>query len=66
MVFVLPFEREFTLIGTTDSDFAGDPAAVAPTGEEINYLCNSVNNYFRHAIEVRRCEMGFRRRALAL
>ena len=27
------------------------PAAVAPTGEEITYLCNSVNNYFRHGIE---------------
>jgi glycerol-3-phosphate dehydrogenase len=50
VVFVLPFERDFTLIGTTDEDFAGDPAAVAPTGEEITYLCNSVNNYFRHNI----------------
>ena len=52
VVFVLPFERDFTLIGTTDSDFAGDPAAVAPTGEEINYLCDSVNKYFRHPIDV--------------
>ena len=52
VVFVLPFERDFTLIGTTDSDFAGDPAAVAPSGEEIAYLCNSVNKYFRHPIEV--------------
>jgi glycerol-3-phosphate dehydrogenase len=50
VVFVLPFERHFTLIGTTDEDFSGDPAAVAPTGEEITYLCNSVNNYFRHNI----------------
>jgi glycerol-3-phosphate dehydrogenase len=50
VVFVLPFERDFTLIGTTDVDFAGDPAAVAPTGAEITYLCNSVNNYFRHNI----------------
>jgi glycerol-3-phosphate dehydrogenase len=50
VVFVLPFERDFTLIGTTDIDFVGDPAAVTPTGEEITYLCNSVNNYFRHDI----------------
>ena len=50
VVFVLPFERDFTLIGTTDLDFAGDPAAVAITGEEITYLCNSVNNYFRQDI----------------
>jgi glycerol-3-phosphate dehydrogenase len=47
---VLPFEREFTLIGTTDEDFAGDPAAAAPSGAEITYLCNSVNNYFRHDV----------------
>jgi len=52
VVFVLPFERDFTLIGTTDEDFAGDPAAAAPTGAEITYLCNSVNNYFRHDIGV--------------
>jgi len=51
VVFVLPFERDFTLIGTTDLDFTGDPAAAAITGEEIAYLCNSVNNYFRHTIE---------------
>jgi glycerol-3-phosphate dehydrogenase len=51
VVFVLPFERDFTLIGTTDLDFTGDPAAAAITGEEIAYLCHSVNNYFRHTIE---------------
>jgi glycerol-3-phosphate dehydrogenase len=50
VVFVLPFERDFTLIGTTDMDFVGDPAAVTPTGDEITYLCNSVNNYFRRDI----------------
>ncbi|HET7681733.1 MAG TPA: glycerol-3-phosphate dehydrogenase [Xanthobacteraceae bacterium] len=52
VVFVLPFERDFTLIGTTDADFAGDPAAAAPTGEEITYLCNSVNSYFRQDIGI--------------
>ena len=52
VVFVLPFERDFTLIGTTDQDFAGDPAAAAPSGKEITYLCNSVNNYFRHDVGV--------------
>jgi glycerol-3-phosphate dehydrogenase len=50
VVFVLPFERDFTLIGTTDEDFKGDPAAAAPSGEEITYLCTSVNSYFRHDI----------------
>jgi glycerol-3-phosphate dehydrogenase len=50
VVFALPFARDFTLIGTTDEDFAGDPAAVAPSAEEIAYLCDSVNVYFRENI----------------
>jgi glycerol-3-phosphate dehydrogenase len=52
VVFALPFARDFTLIGTTDEDFAGDPAAVAPSPEEIAYLCDSVNVYFRETIGV--------------
>jgi glycerol-3-phosphate dehydrogenase len=50
VVFALPFERDFTLIGTTDEDFRGDPAAVAPSPEEIGYLCRIVNDYFRAQI----------------
>jgi glycerol-3-phosphate dehydrogenase len=50
VVFVLPFERDFTLIGTTNENFAGDPAAAAPSPDEINYLCDSVNRYFRDQI----------------
>jgi glycerol-3-phosphate dehydrogenase len=51
IVFTIPFERDFTLIGTTDRGFAGDPAAVAPDGEDINYLCTVVNEYFRTPID---------------
>jgi glycerol-3-phosphate dehydrogenase len=50
IVFTIPFQRDFTLIGTTDRGFAGDPAAVAPDGEDINYLCTVVNDYFRTPI----------------
>lgn len=50
VVFVLPYERDFTLIGTTDGSFAGDPGAVAPSAEEINYLCAVVNDHFRVVI----------------
>jgi glycerol-3-phosphate dehydrogenase len=50
VVFALPFARDFTLIGTTDQDFDGDPAAVGPTGDEITYLCNVANAYFRYDI----------------
>ena len=50
VVFAIPFERDFTLIGTTDQSFSGNPAAVVPTGEEVGYLCSVVNEYFRTAI----------------
>ena len=50
VVFVIPFQRDFTLIGTTDRSFVGDPAIVAASGEEIDYLCKVVNEYFRSEI----------------
>jgi glycerol-3-phosphate dehydrogenase len=50
VVFAIPFERDFTLIGTTDQAFAGDPSVVLPSGEEIDYLCNAANEYFRAKI----------------
>jgi glycerol-3-phosphate dehydrogenase len=50
VVFALPFEREFTLVGTTDCSFSGDPATAAPTAQEISYLCGVVNEHFRTAI----------------
>ena len=46
-VFALPFEREFTLIGTTDQGFAGDPEGIKPAADEIAYLCAAANQYFR-------------------
>jgi glycerol-3-phosphate dehydrogenase len=50
VVFTIPFQGDFTLIGTTDQSFVGDPAVVLPTGEEIDYLCGVVNDYFRKAV----------------
>jgi glycerol-3-phosphate dehydrogenase len=50
VVFALPFEQDFTLIGTTDADFDGDPATPVPSLHEINYLCEVVNAYFRESI----------------
>jgi glycerol-3-phosphate dehydrogenase len=50
VVFALPFAQEFTLIGTTDEDFVGDLNAPSPDRDEIGYLCNTVNEYFRDKI----------------
>ena len=46
IVFVIPYERDFTLIGTTDQDYHGDPAQVAATSGEIEYLCKAASEYF--------------------
>jgi len=50
VVFALPFEGDFTLVGTTDREFEADPATVAPTAEEISYLCGVANDHFRAAV----------------
>lgn len=50
IVFAIPYERDFTMIGTTDENFVGDPASVAPDRSEIAYLCNSVERYFRQSV----------------
>jgi glycerol-3-phosphate dehydrogenase len=50
IVFAIPYEDDFTLIGTTDVDYAGDPAAVAITQKEIDYLCAAASSYFNRTI----------------
>jgi glycerol-3-phosphate dehydrogenase len=45
--FAIPFEQDFTLIGTTDMDYNGDPSKAEITTAEIEYLLNSVNEYFK-------------------
>jgi glycerol-3-phosphate dehydrogenase len=47
VVFAIPFAKDFTLIGTTDLPFVGDLASPAPSADEIIYLCNAVNRFFR-------------------
>ncbi|SDO75682.1 homodimeric glycerol 3-phosphate dehydrogenase (quinone) [Halomonas shengliensis] len=51
IVFVLPWEQEFSLIGTTDRRFSGDPSRVAAGDEEIDYLLEVVNAHFRRRLE---------------
>jgi glycerol-3-phosphate dehydrogenase len=46
IVFAIPYEHDFTLIGTTDVDYRGEPAAVHIDADEIRYLCSVVNRYF--------------------
>jgi glycerol-3-phosphate dehydrogenase len=51
IVFVLPFEDDYSLIGTTDVDYQGDPQAVAISQAEIDYLIKITNQYFKTNID---------------
>lgn len=50
IIFVMPYETDFSLIGTTDVPFAGDPGTAKISAEEISYLCAAVSHYFRKAL----------------
>lgn len=50
IVFVIPYLKEFSLIGTTDIDYQGNPRDVAIDKSEINYLINVVNQHFKHQV----------------
>ena len=45
IIFVIPYQDDFTLIGTTDQDYDGDPSQVKATPVEISYLCESASEY---------------------
>jgi glycerol-3-phosphate dehydrogenase len=50
IVFAIPYEGKFTLIGTTETDCTGDPLKARITKEETQYLCDAVNRYFTKKI----------------
>lgn len=52
IIFAIPYEDEFTLIGTTDRDYQGDPRAAKISDAELAYLCDAASEYF--AAPVRR------------
>ena len=43
--FAIPYQQDFTLIGTTDEDYAGDPRDVTISTAEKSYLLNAVGQY---------------------
>ena len=46
IIFAIPYEDSFTLIGTTDQDFHGNPDEVSISEEETDYLCKAASEYF--------------------
>ncbi len=50
IIFAIPYEEEFTLIGTTDRDYPGDPHDVKISDTEIDYLCAAASEYFAQPV----------------
>lgn len=50
VVFAIPFERDYTLIGTTELPVEA-PTAEPPTSVEIDYLCRAVGRWFKRPLE---------------
>ena len=45
--FAIPYEQDFTLIGTTDRDHKGSLDRIEPSDEEITYLCEGASRFFK-------------------
>jgi glycerol-3-phosphate dehydrogenase len=50
VVFAIPYEHEFTLIGTTDVDYQGNPAQATISPEETQYLCDVATRHFKRTV----------------
>ena len=51
IIFAIPYEEAFTLIGTTDVEFTGDPACVAIDDDEVAYLCRQLSRYLHTPLQ---------------
>ena len=50
IIFAIPYERDFTLIGTTDLDFKGDPHGIKISEDETQYLLAAATEYFEKPV----------------
>jgi glycerol-3-phosphate dehydrogenase len=50
IIFAIPYERDFTLIGTTDVEIDGVPEAARIDADEIAYLCAQASRYFARPV----------------
>ena len=50
IIFAIPYEGAFTLIGTTDVECHGDPGQAHPDAQEVAYLCEQASRYFAQPV----------------
>ena len=51
VVFMIPYEARYTLVGTTDVPFEGDPGRPEASEEEVAYLCRAASRYLARPLE---------------
>ncbi len=50
VIFAIPYQGAFTLIGTTDIPYQGNLDGVEASAEEIDYICAAAGKYFRQLL----------------
>ena len=50
VVFVIPFERQYSLVGSTEVEVQGEPGPVSISDEEVDYLCRAVGRYLARPV----------------
>ncbi|MFN3610827.1 glycerol-3-phosphate dehydrogenase [Tepidimonas sp.] len=51
VLFAIPYEQRFTLIGTTDVEHHGDPGQAVADAREIEYLCREASRFLRQPVQ---------------
>ncbi len=50
IIFAIPYENNYTLIGTTDTPYKTDPSKAEADSTEVDYLCMLASTYFKQDI----------------
>ncbi|MBP6676809.1 MAG: glycerol-3-phosphate dehydrogenase, partial [Vitreoscilla sp.] len=50
IIFAIPYEQQYTLIGTTDEEVHGDPRDASVTTADVAYLCEQASRYFKRPV----------------
>jgi glycerol-3-phosphate dehydrogenase len=53
VMFAIPYEGKFTLLGTTEEEISSDPGQASVSDTEIQYICDNVNQYFSKPVSPR-------------
>lgn len=50
IMFAIPYEQDFTLLGTTDVVHEADPGQVSASADEVDYICAQASRYFKQPV----------------